>query len=222
MNSVQCSRWRFVAGVLALGLTGGLAAAEGLAPGELPGGSEPLRSLSKAVNIWRGSWHSQATRESLLEKYSFLEPAVEQLEAVVRNRGPEATLAAMQVPDALCLTFLEAALKQLYLIQQIVSKEGVERALYLPTLAVAELRGRHFGGYCEYLFRDTLTKLLRAVMEVKQESTFSGGVYQLLAQLMSALEHKLDENLYQEPDAEVSMDGILTDLGRWPVSPMNG
>ena len=59
MNSVQCSRWRFVAGVLALGLTGGLAAAEGLAPGELPGGSEPLRSLSKAVNIWRGSWHSQ-------------------------------------------------------------------------------------------------------------------------------------------------------------------
>jgi hypothetical protein len=37
---------------------------------------------------------------------------------------------------------------------------------------------------------------------------------------MSALEHKLDENLYQEPDAEVSMDGILTDLGRWPVSPM--
>jgi hypothetical protein len=211
---------------------------------------------------------SKATRESLLEKYSFLEPAVEQLEAVVRNRGPEATLAAMQVPDALCLTFLEAALKQLYLIQQIVSKEGVERALYLPTLAVvrsllqasagrvtvsmtdscnededapegaaaqaeepttpagepttpaaaqsteaaddaaepvpdeqpslatlvacealmlilyeAELRGRHFGGYCEYLFRDTLTKLLRAVMEVKQESTFSGGVYQLLAQV---------------------------------------
>ena len=271
-------------------------ALDALAKGSLPPGSSPAASPSaaakppvspsastpatkRAEHLARllaqpGHGHTEAQKYllavSLLQKYSFLKPAVEQLEAVVRNQDPEATLAAKQVPDALCLTFLETALEQLYLIQQIVSKEGGECALYLPALAVvrsllqasagsvtvsmtdscnkdedapegaaaqaeepttlaaaqstedadvqhvaqpaddaaepvpneqfslatlvacealmvilyeAERRGRHFGGYCEYLFRDSVTQLLRAVMEVKQESTFSGGVYQLFAQV---------------------------------------
>ncbi|KAK9803617.1 hypothetical protein WJX72_005488 [[Myrmecia] bisecta] len=79
-----------------------------------------------------------------------------------------------------------------------------------------DLSGRNFSGFGEFLFRKpALRNLTTFIVEMKTEKTFSDGICQLLAQLMSALEDNLDRDCYDDTSNGVSVAGVLTSLSRF-------